>query len=313
MTLAFLLCCALVAAQPDAHPKPILRKSASTRLFVRTIPKGASIYLDGKELPAKTDGLLLIREGVHRVTLDLEGYDVVDLEIPVRKGRITRIEKQLQAVPVKPEGATPPAEESDASSGAIVDGFEGELEPDWQVYYAQPTQPHGKVYHTEQHVRSGRRAVALEQAPGQHSTGLEREFSGGFQGKLTVWLLLVERDLPPGTRRDIREGAHPAFIVDDDTDQRYTIALVDRSASLELNSRAQGPGGRDNEIREAPVARGWHELTIHVTPDGTTGMLDGKPLTARHPTLTACHKIRLQLGWSCGGIAVWDDFHCVPE
>jgi hypothetical protein len=313
MTLALLLCCAVVTAQPDSQPKPVLRKKASTRLFIRTIPKGATIYLDGEELPPKTDGLLLIREGVHKVTLDLEGYDVVNLEIPIRRGRITKIEKRLQALSVKPEGATPPAEEADASGGAIMDGFEGELAPDWKVYYAQPTQPHGKVYHTEQHVRSGRRAVALEQAPGQHSTGLEREFPDGFQGKLTVWLLLVERDLLPGVRRDNREGAHPAFIVDDDTDQRYTIALVDRRANLELNSRAQGPGRHDNEIREAPVAHGWHQLTIHVTPTGTTGMLDGKPLTARHPTLTACHKIQLQLGWSCGGIAVWDDFRCVPE
>ena len=41
-------------------------ETASTRLFVRTIPPGATVYVDGKPL-GDTDGLFFVSPGVRKV------------------------------------------------------------------------------------------------------------------------------------------------------------------------------------------------------------------------------------------------------
>ena len=67
----------------------------TTRLFVRTIPDGAAVTLDGKAI-GKTDGLFVISPGDHDLTLELEGYRSQTRKFRAPEGRITRIEVKLQ-------------------------------------------------------------------------------------------------------------------------------------------------------------------------------------------------------------------------
>ncbi|NLF73030.1 MAG: hypothetical protein GX575_28670 [Candidatus Anammoximicrobium sp.] len=198
------------------------------------------------------------------------------------------------------------------TAGAWREGFENGWQPYWEEIYLHPELPHGRVYLTDHHVHSGRSAVVLEQAPGQHATALEHRFPDGFQGRLSVWLLLLDRELPPGARRDTREGSHTCFKVDDG-DGEFMIIQGIKPENIEVSSRAKALRGFDQTKREPYVTRDWHELAIEITPDGTRGSLDGQPLQAHHPSLTMCRRVRLEIGWSCGGIAVWDDFQSVPN
>ena len=75
---------------------PPVKTSAerSTRIYVRTIPPGASVVLDGKEL-GTTDGLFLVPPGVRTITLEMDGYDPKAERVDVREGWITRVEVRL--------------------------------------------------------------------------------------------------------------------------------------------------------------------------------------------------------------------------
>ena len=61
-----------------------------TRLYVRTVPPGAKVVLDGKELGI-ADGLFIILPGDHMVTLELEGYSPQKRDVKVPAEHITRL------------------------------------------------------------------------------------------------------------------------------------------------------------------------------------------------------------------------------
>lgn len=78
----------------------------STRLFVRTVPDGAEIFLDGEPL-GKSDGLFLVSPGVRKVTIELDGYSHQGRELTIESQRITRVEldlrKERSKTPSKPD------------------------------------------------------------------------------------------------------------------------------------------------------------------------------------------------------------------
>lgn len=79
-------------------------ETPTTRLFVRTVPKGATIILDGKPL-GTSDGLFLVPPGVHKITVEFDGYypEVEKVDVPAQW--ITRVEfvlKQQSEPPKQP-------------------------------------------------------------------------------------------------------------------------------------------------------------------------------------------------------------------
>jgi hypothetical protein len=91
MNIAFMAILAL------AVPPAQLDKAATptTRLFVRTVPRGATVTLDGKAI-GESDGLFQVLPGGHKVTVQLDGYAPETREIQVDEGRITRLRIELQ-------------------------------------------------------------------------------------------------------------------------------------------------------------------------------------------------------------------------
>ena len=94
----------LAAFAHPAEPPP-------SRLYVRTIPPGARIILDGKEL-GLSDGLFIVLPGDHTVTLELDDYQSEKREVNVAPERITRLVVTLveRAEANPPPGAPAPIE-----------------------------------------------------------------------------------------------------------------------------------------------------------------------------------------------------------
>lgn len=74
----------------------VQRESESTtQLYVKTVPSGAEVTLDGKVL-GKSDSLFDVAAGVHKLALSLQGYAVDERSIEVPNGEIARVEVQLK-------------------------------------------------------------------------------------------------------------------------------------------------------------------------------------------------------------------------
>jgi hypothetical protein len=99
MTAVLLVAALAFGAQNvEATPQP------TTSLYVKTVPPGATVTVDGKRLGESND-LFTVSAGSHKLTLHLEGYDDEERTIDVRDGQITRVEvtlkKQGEAAPAK--------------------------------------------------------------------------------------------------------------------------------------------------------------------------------------------------------------------
>jgi hypothetical protein len=81
----------LVFGMQDVETAP----QAKTQLYVKTVPDGAEVTLDGKLL-GKSDALFDIASGPHRLSLQLEGYVPEGRLIDAREGEITRVELHLR-------------------------------------------------------------------------------------------------------------------------------------------------------------------------------------------------------------------------
>lgn len=82
-------------APPAATPVES-SSTPTTRLYVRTIPAGAQVTLDGKPLGA-SDGLFLVPAGTAKVAVGFDGHEPEVRQVEIAEGRITRIEIQLAA------------------------------------------------------------------------------------------------------------------------------------------------------------------------------------------------------------------------
>lgn len=60
------------------------------------MPIGAAVTVDGHPI-GKSDGLFVLAPGVHRITIELDGYASEMRDVEVHEGRITRLELDLQA------------------------------------------------------------------------------------------------------------------------------------------------------------------------------------------------------------------------
>lgn len=103
----------IALAVPPAHMDT--SATPTTRLFVRTVPLGAAITVDGKMI-GKSDGLFAVPAGTHRISVESHGYVAETREIQVHEDRITRLEIRLRkqdkaaARPVpQPETSAAPA------------------------------------------------------------------------------------------------------------------------------------------------------------------------------------------------------------
>jgi len=76
-------------------------RTPQTRLYVRTVPPGAKVTVDGEEI-GKSDDLFLVPPGVRKVTVELDGYDPKDLELEVPEGWIKRVVVELEKRPHGP-------------------------------------------------------------------------------------------------------------------------------------------------------------------------------------------------------------------
>ena len=176
----FLLMASVLAPPVKTSPE------RSTRIYVRTIPPGASVMLDGKEL-GTTDGLFLVPPGVRTITLEMDGYDPKAERVDVREGWITRVEVRLEQARKKPgETAETRLERIhfDAQGIPTVDGKPATLN-DVRVQLTQLKQPR-----TTQVVLVFPAATPFCEMPGDSDkherlegrVGVVRCFDGGREG-----------------------------------------------------------------------------------------------------------------------------------
>ncbi len=89
---AFLFAAMLAFGAPDVQTTT----QPTTQLYVKTVPPGAAVTVDGKSL-GKSDGLFDVAAGAHKLTLRLDGFVVESRSIDVRQGEITRVEAKLKS------------------------------------------------------------------------------------------------------------------------------------------------------------------------------------------------------------------------
>ncbi|HUT95575.1 MAG TPA: PEGA domain-containing protein [Thermoguttaceae bacterium] len=116
----FLVLVALAAGAPPLQTEEVPR----TRLFVRTVPPGAKIILDGEPL-GQSHGLFLVPPGVRKVIVELDGYYQNGREIKLPEGWITRVELELTKRPraeePEPGDTNLPEQRETAGSGPPPD------------------------------------------------------------------------------------------------------------------------------------------------------------------------------------------------
>jgi len=109
---------ALGAPDVQAAPQP------ATQLYVKTVPPGATVTVDGKPL-GKSDHLFDMTPGSHKLAWQMEGYVPEDRSIELRDGEITRVEVELKKqsgreVVLNYVGDSTDAKQSFADSGHAV-------------------------------------------------------------------------------------------------------------------------------------------------------------------------------------------------
>ena len=75
-------------------PGVVTSAAPQTRLYVRTVPPGAQVTVDGKPLGA-SDGLFLVPAGTARVSVQFDGQEPHLQQVEVAAGQITRVEIKL--------------------------------------------------------------------------------------------------------------------------------------------------------------------------------------------------------------------------
>jgi hypothetical protein len=102
-----LLGCLAIAGEALASPP--------TRLYVRTVPPGAKVTLDGKSL-GKSDALFSVTPGTQTVQVELAGYLPEERRVEIRAEEITRVELELKR---RPEAAGRAGSPSLPSAGEL--------------------------------------------------------------------------------------------------------------------------------------------------------------------------------------------------
>jgi tetratricopeptide (TPR) repeat protein len=90
-----------------------------TRLYVKTVPAGARIFLDGKDI-GRSDDLFVIGPGTHTIRVVLDGYATQEKQVQVPSERITRLELEFSKAPAAATATGPAQESGDASVAAVT-------------------------------------------------------------------------------------------------------------------------------------------------------------------------------------------------
>ncbi|HSK46162.1 MAG TPA: PEGA domain-containing protein, partial [Candidatus Binatia bacterium] len=65
-------------------------------VHIRTNPEGATILVDGKAAPKKTNARWPADPGVYSIVLQMSGYKPVHRNIKVQKGKVVNIDELLE-------------------------------------------------------------------------------------------------------------------------------------------------------------------------------------------------------------------------
>ncbi len=95
LLLALVLLCTLGLTLVAAAEEPKTGEKRSTLLYVRTVPPGAKILLDGKEL-GKSDDLFSVEPGVGKIVVELNGYQADSKQVTIKANEVTRIVLNLK-------------------------------------------------------------------------------------------------------------------------------------------------------------------------------------------------------------------------
>jgi hypothetical protein len=112
-------------AARQAGPTVITSPTPTTRLYVKTVPQGAQVMLDGRPL-GPSDGLFIVPPGTSRVRVEFEGGEPQERVVEIAAGRITRLELDFAT----PEAARP------ANGGGSATAREGLLAADGRLLLA---------------------------------------------------------------------------------------------------------------------------------------------------------------------------------
>lgn len=82
-----------------ATPQVEASDRAATLLYVRTVPPGATVLVDGKEI-GQSDRLFPAPAGTRRVVILLDGYQPVSQDVDITSDQITRLVLALQRPPL---------------------------------------------------------------------------------------------------------------------------------------------------------------------------------------------------------------------
>lgn len=113
------------SATDPAAPAVTTSATPTTRLYVKTVPPGAQVTLDGKLL-GPSDGLFIVPPGVSSVKVEFTGQEPRLQQVEIVAGRITRLELDF----AEPEAARP------ASGGVAVAARDGGLAADGRLLLA---------------------------------------------------------------------------------------------------------------------------------------------------------------------------------
>ncbi|MBN2021157.1 MAG: PEGA domain-containing protein [Pirellulales bacterium] len=102
---AVLTCLAVLSAAVTAQVEST--ETPASRIYVRTVPQGAQIVVDGQKLGA-SDGLFLVPAGVRKLTIEMDGYDPQTRRVDVRDGWITRVVVELKKKPGETDASKKP-------------------------------------------------------------------------------------------------------------------------------------------------------------------------------------------------------------
>ena len=113
------------SATDPAAPAVTTSATPTTRLYVKTVPPGAQVTLDGKLL-GPSDGLFMVPPGVSSVKVEFTGQEPRLQQVEIVAGRITRLELDF----AEPEAARP------AAGGVPVAARDGGLAADGRLLLA---------------------------------------------------------------------------------------------------------------------------------------------------------------------------------
>ncbi len=233
---ASLVSLALLAVVAPPPEKPLrLIETPNTRLFVRTIPDGARIILDGKEV-GQSDGLFLVSPGIRKITVELDGYYSEGRPVRVRDGWITRVELALRR---QPKASRPPPESPESPKPDSDRGLKAAA-----AYVAEADVPPP--------VR-GAMLTVLRQHPS------ETRWSG--RSGATMFAVAV-KSLPTG---EIRQRATPALL-----ELTHMLAVYELVKAKSLLDRYAATGLTDATTLRQAVEKAAGKLDVAGNAKGVT-------------------------------------------